>query len=116
MNQSPPTPEPLLSALAGARQYSDDLLRLPNVIGVGAAYKSVGGRRTDTYCVIVYVNRKESPANLGSLQRVPRDLLDAQQDAVAVQGSQRDRLEDQHVERALQDIHLFAHDSLLQAF
>ncbi|MFE2327480.1 hypothetical protein ACFXD5_26745 [Streptomyces sp. NPDC059385] len=70
----PPAPEPPLAAIAAARQYTDDLLRLPNVIGVGVSYKVVGGRRTDTDCVIVYVTRKEPPANLSALHRVPREL------------------------------------------
>jgi hypothetical protein len=36
------------------------------------------------------------------LQPVPRDLADAQQDAVPVQRSQRERLQNEEIESALQ--------------
>jgi hypothetical protein len=39
-----------------------------------------------------------------NLQRVARDLLDAQQDPVAVRRAERDRLEDEQVERTLQQL------------
>jgi hypothetical protein len=42
-------------------------------------------------------------------QRAARDLLDAQQHAVAVQGAERDGLEDEHVERAGQQVSAGGH-------
>jgi hypothetical protein len=35
---------------------------------------------------------------------VARDLLDAQQDAVAMLGAERNRLEDEQIERALKEL------------
>ncbi|MGW0396074.1 hypothetical protein ACWDYJ_35485 [Streptomyces sp. NPDC003042] len=54
--------------------YTEDLFRLPNVIGVGVGYKIVGGRITDTISVRVHVIRKERSANLATRDRVPREL------------------------------------------
>src|ERR1700733_8744390 len=45
------------------------------------------------------------------LQLFARDLLNAQQNPVAVQRAKRDRFEDQHVQCALQQINRFAHVS-----
>ncbi len=70
----PHEPEPVERALAAARTYTDDLLRLPNVFGVGVARKVTDGRRTDTTGVVVYVTRKVAPADLPTLHRVPREL------------------------------------------
>jgi hypothetical protein len=55
--------------------------------------------RDDELLVLQPVERRiERP--LGHLQRVARDLTDAQQHAVPVQRFERHRLEDQHVECA----------------
>lgn len=75
MSQHPHVPEPSRAALAGARLHADDLLSLPNVTGVGAARKVVGGRRTDTVGVVVYVLRKEPSANLDARHCVPPELI-----------------------------------------
>ncbi len=48
-----------------------------------------------------------------NLQAVLRDLLNAEQDAVAVQRPQRDGLEDEEVEGALQQLGRVAHAALL---
>jgi hypothetical protein len=44
-----------------------------------------------------------------NLEAILRNLLNAQKDAVSMQRAERDRLEDQHVQRALQQIDLFCH-------
>src|SRR6266849_3951986 len=48
-----------------------------------------------------------------NLQPIFRNLLDAQQNAVAVQRAEGNSLEDQHVQRALQKVELFVHGSVL---
>src|SRR6266850_7012617 len=48
-----------------------------------------------------------------NFQAIFRNLLNAQQDAVAVQRAQGNRLEDEHVERALQKVKLLVHGILL---
>jgi hypothetical protein len=41
------------------------------------------------------------------------DLLDAEENAVAVKGTERDRLQDEHVEGTLHEVELRGHVSLL---
>ena len=48
-----------------------ELLRLPNVVGLGVGYKQVGGARTDELAVIVYVERKAASGSLGDAERAP---------------------------------------------
>ena len=45
-----------------------------------------------------------------NFQAIFRNLLNAQQNTVAVKWSERNGLEDQHVQGALQQIDLFFHD------
>ncbi len=48
-----------------------ELLRLPNVVGLGVGYKQVGGARTDELAVIVYVERKAASGSLRDGERAP---------------------------------------------
>ena len=48
-----------------------------------------------------------------NLQRVIRDLLNAQQDAVPVERSERNGFQDQKVERALKQLGRLGHGALL---
>ena len=48
------------------------------------------------------------------LQCVVRDLLNAQQDAVPVERSEGNGLQDQEVERALEQLGRFGHGALLE--
>lgn len=59
---------------AAARLNEDFLFSLPNVCGVGVAYRVVGGERTDEICVSVSVRRK---LPLRSLRggAIPREVL-----------------------------------------
>ncbi|MFD8749602.1 hypothetical protein ACFV0O_01245 [Kitasatospora sp. NPDC059577] len=74
MSHASQKPEPPRAPLAAARAHTAELLRLPNVTGVGVAYKVVAGRRTETVGVTVNVSRKEPPTHLSRLQRVPGEL------------------------------------------
>ncbi|MGV9277766.1 hypothetical protein [Streptomyces griseosporeus] len=67
-------PERPQAAITAASAYAEDLLRLPNVTGVGAGYKVSGGRRSETVGVVAYVTHKESSQNLASNERVPEHL------------------------------------------
>jgi hypothetical protein len=51
--------------------------------------------------------------SLLNLQRVARDLLDAEEDAVAVFGTQRHGFENQEVQRALQEFRRRGHERAL---
>ena len=46
---------------AATREYTDTLLKLPNVVGVGAAMRRRGGKVTDEPIVVTYVSRKFHP-------------------------------------------------------
>ncbi|MEU4490052.1 hypothetical protein AB0H94_35130 [Streptomyces purpurascens] len=74
MSEARQEPELPRAALAAARQYSEDLWRLPNVIGFGVGYKSVNGRPTNTIGVVVHVERKQPPASLSTMERIPKEL------------------------------------------
>ncbi|MGW6574041.1 hypothetical protein ACWGAN_17915 [Streptomyces sp. NPDC054945] len=74
MSEARQEPEFPRAALAAARQYSEDLWRLPNVIGFGVGYKSVNGRPTNTIGVVVHVERKQPPASLSAMERIPKEL------------------------------------------
>lgn len=67
-------PERPQAAITAASAYAEDLLRLPNVTGVGAGYKISGGRRSETVGVAVYVTRKEPSQNLAANEHVPEHL------------------------------------------
>src|SRR5204863_4932369 len=59
--------------------------------------------RGDEALMLQPVQRRVQGALL-DLEVVARDLLDAQQDAVAVLGTERNRFEDEQVERALEEL------------
>jgi hypothetical protein len=63
----------------------------------------------DQALVLQPVERRLQRALL-DLQLFAGDLLYAKQNPVAMQRAERDSLEDQHVESALQQIDLFSHD------
>lgn len=50
------------------------LLRLPNVVGVAAAFKATAGRIADQPCVSVLVERKAADDELADTEKVPPDL------------------------------------------
>ena len=59
---------------ATTRAYTDTLLRLPNVVGVGAAMRRRRGKVTDEPIVVTYVTRKLPPDALRHHERVPNEL------------------------------------------
>jgi len=50
------------------------LRRYPNVIGTGVGFKLVGGERTSTVCVRVYVRRKVPETELRPEERIPAHI------------------------------------------
>jgi len=81
------------------------ILRLPIVFRL-APFAS------DPALVFQAIRRRIQRALL-NLQTIFRNLLDAQQNAVAVQWAEGNGLEDQHVERTLQNVQLVVHESNL---
>lgn len=56
---------------AAVRQHTDAILALPNVIGVGAAHKVVGGQTTDEPGLVAYVVRKLPADSFDPDERIP---------------------------------------------
>jgi hypothetical protein len=56
---------------AAAREYTDAMLRLPNVVGVGVAMRRQGGEETDEPSIVTYVSRKVPLETLRHDERVP---------------------------------------------
>ena len=57
-----------------AAEWTDRLLRYPNVFGCGAGQREVGGRRTDEASLVVYVERKLPAEALRSEEMLPREI------------------------------------------
>ncbi len=55
------------------------LLKLPGVTGVGVGYKRVGGKKTDTLAIIVYVECKRDVA---SEHAIPKEIEGTPTDVV----------------------------------
>ncbi len=55
-------------------RYQDELLRKPNVVGVGIGYTEVGGQQTDQLGLIVMVKKKQPAAQLTPQDRIPKEI------------------------------------------
>ncbi|MGD8807929.1 MAG: hypothetical protein PVH65_18915, partial [Chloroflexota bacterium] len=56
------------------QQYQQELMGKPNVVGVGVGYKVVGGQKTDTLCVIVFVRQKVAAQSLAAEEVIPAQI------------------------------------------
>ena len=56
------------------QQYQQELMGKPNVVGVGVGYKVVGGQKTDTLCVIVFVRQKVAAQSLSAEEVIPAQI------------------------------------------
>jgi len=64
-----------LSTVQKVKQVSEDnLLVMPNVVGVGVGYKETKGKDTSTICIHVYVDKKLPKKELTSNSIVPSEL------------------------------------------
>jgi hypothetical protein len=61
-------------AKAAKDRVARELRRYPNVIGTGVGYKIVGGERTRTVCIRVYVRRKVPEGELRQSDVVPKEI------------------------------------------
>ena len=82
---------PLAAVQEVKEAHEGELLRLPNVVGLGVGYKRVGGARTDELAVIVYVERKAAAQSLGSAERAPGVLSAPTQTRVVPRGQEEAR-------------------------
>lgn len=67
-------PETIRPARAAAREYTETLLRFPNVIGCGVGYRTVAGQETDEWALVAFVVRKLPQSALRSDEIIPREL------------------------------------------
>jgi hypothetical protein len=65
-------------------EHADELLELPNVVGVGVGYKESQGVRTSEMSVVVLVSKKLPQSALQVDQMVPRQLDSVRTDVVEV--------------------------------
>lgn len=65
------TAESIIATMATQEQFEEDLLRLPNVIGVGTGLRVKGGQITNEVCVQVLVDKKMAPESLSASEMVP---------------------------------------------
>ncbi|WP_027717149.1 hypothetical protein [Desulfovirgula thermocuniculi] len=73
--------EGLLRALQKSRPQ---LLRLPNVVGVGVGIKQVAGEATGKKALVVFVKKKVPPGELARAHRVPREIEGVPTDVVEI--------------------------------
>lgn len=66
------------------RAHRDRLMRLPNVVGVGIGYKSVGGRTSNRPAIVVLVSRKLGTEGLSAAAAVPREVDGVPTDVVEI--------------------------------
>lgn len=66
--------EAFKAAVAAAKEYRDELMSKPGVVGVRAGYRVVNRWLTTTPAVVVSVNRKKLPAELSEDERVPEEV------------------------------------------
>ena len=62
----------------------EDILELPNVVGLGIGYKERKGKATNETCISVYVRKKVAAKSLESRQQVPKALDDVKTDVIEV--------------------------------
>jgi hypothetical protein len=68
------------AVLAVKRTVEDGLLSRPGVTAVDVGYKTVGGRKTDQWAIVVYVKKKGTFASADLIppfiQGVPTDVVE----------------------------------------
>lgn len=65
------------------RRHEQDLMRKPNVVGVGIGYRTIGGKATSEICIVVSVKAKVAALELRhedlippSIENVPVDVIE----------------------------------------
>ncbi len=56
------------------RRHEAELLRKPNVVGVGVGYRTRGGQPTDEVCIVVSVTRKVPASQLKRQEVLPASV------------------------------------------
>ena len=66
-------------AMEVKRRHEKDLMRKPNVVGVGVGFRTRGGVQSDEVCIVVSVKVKLAPS-----QMKPGDLIPPSMEGVPV--------------------------------
>jgi hypothetical protein len=61
-------------AMAVKARYEQELMRQPNVIGVGVGFRQRQGQMTDEVSIVVLVREKLTPQNLDDEEMLPSEL------------------------------------------
>lgn len=69
-----PQDDRMARASAAQVKYTDQLMRLPNVVGVAVGLAQEGGAYTDDVALVVLVKKKVPSEELALEDRVPREL------------------------------------------
>jgi hypothetical protein len=56
------------------RRHENELMRKPNVVGVGIGYRTRGGVRTEEVCIVVSVKTKVPESQLKRGELIPASL------------------------------------------
>jgi hypothetical protein len=76
---------PTLEEIKAIKEVNKEaILSRPNVVGVGTAYKHVGGQATNNLCVVALVSKKVSLSELTPENRIPAMLGEVSTDVVEV--------------------------------
>jgi hypothetical protein len=59
-----------------------ELYRYPNVVGLGASYRTKAGKPTDELCLVVYVEKKVPATQLSARDLIPREIDGIKTDVV----------------------------------
>ncbi len=77
------TQEAVKRATEVKRKREKELMRKPNVVGVGVGFRTRGGKRADEVCIVVSVKRKLPASQLKgddliplSIDGVPVDVIE----------------------------------------
>jgi hypothetical protein len=74
-----------MAAVVAAKETKEyDLLKLPNVVGVGVGFKETGGKTSTTLCVSAYVEKKVAKSKLAAKDHVPATVDKVATDVVEV--------------------------------
>lgn len=65
------------------RRHEHELLRKPNVVGVGIGYRTRNGQQTNEVCIIVSVKVKIDASQLKSQDVIPASIENIPVDVVA---------------------------------
>lgn len=54
--------------------HRDQLMRMPNVVGVGIGFREVAGERTKQLAIVVFVSKKLPQTAIAPADLLPKDL------------------------------------------